>query len=453
MLDETPHPHLDDGIRELLGEPAAASLYLDRCQVDTPETLVGAVWRLIHQRRPGMVGRVLDFGAGDGRFAHSGHFTSYVGYEIDRARYAGAELPHNARMINACAFAGSVAPAQICLGNPPYVRNQDLPLGWRQSAARVIAERTGVAISGLANAWQYFFLLSLASTAPDGLVAIVIPFEWVSRPSSAALRQYIREQGWDVAVYRLPDETFADVLTTASVTIVDKRKATGAWRFYEQGTEGAYHTISSPTGNGGQLLAYVRGATAAYAKRGLSPGTQEYLTLTEAERSAHRLVVDRDVVRCLTSLRPTTGDALGFSEARFQRDYVDADQKCWLIRTDRPPTKALQAYLDSVPEAGWQTSTCLGRKVWWQFTMPEVPSALIASGFRERPKVVLNHARAVAVGSVCGIYTDTARRAQSIVKQLRRTAYSDRVVAHSNGLRKLEINQINALIGELDGNS
>lgn len=453
MLDETTHPHLDDGIRELLGEPAAASLYLDRCQVDTPPSLVKDVWRLIHERRPGRVGGVLDFGAGDGRFAQGGHYGSYVGYEIDRARYAGARLPANARMINACAFSGAIEPASVCLGNPPYVRNQDLPMGWRQSAARVIAERTGVNISGLANAWQYFFLLSLASTTSDGLVAIVIPFEWVSRPSSEALRAYIHAQGWDVVVYRLADETFRGVLTTASVTIVDKRSATGAWRFYEQTAQSHFKEMASPTGSRGQLLAYTRRDMSVYAKRGLSPGTQEFLTLTEAERAANRLVVDRDVVRCITSLRPTAGDALRFSEARFQRDYVQSEQKCWLVRTDRVPTKALQSYLDGVPESGRQTSTCLNRELWWQFTMPTVPAALIASGYRDRPKVVLNEAGAIAVGSVCGIYADTVRRAEVLVRKLREADYMDRVVAHSNGLRKLEINQINALIGELDGDA
>ena len=46
-------------------------LYLDRCQVDTPEHLVELVWQLVRARRP-TVSKVVDFGAGeiDGSFRH-----------------------------------------------------------------------------------------------------------------------------------------------------------------------------------------------------------------------------------------------------------------------------------------------------------------------------------------------------------------------------------------------
>src|SRR5262245_8413727 len=100
----------------------ALSLYLERCQVDTPLSLVKRVWRHVHEYRQ-RVGCVLDFGAGDGRFAQVGAYSQYVGYEIDRARLAAApELPSGATLLNTCAFANPRQDGDVCVGNPPYVR-------------------------------------------------------------------------------------------------------------------------------------------------------------------------------------------------------------------------------------------------------------------------------------------------------------------------------------------
>ena len=450
MFESTPYARLDDNVLALLGTVESADLYLDRCQVDTPHALVSKVWALINERRR-HAGRVVDFGSGDARFAFAGSYASYEGFEIDRSRYSSVELPFKAVIKNACAFSVDISNADVCVGNPPYVRNQDLPVGWRQSAAATIERRLGIRISGLANAWQYFFLLSLASTKCDGLVAIVIPFEWVSRPSSSALREYIKRQGWSVNVYRLSDSTFENVLTTASITIVDKG-GDGQWCYFREAPDGNFQPMENPTGDALSLLPYVRGNSRdVHVKRGLSPGTQQYLVLTEAERARCGLRPGEDVVRCITSLRSTDGTALRFTMARFLQDYVHAGKKCWLIRTDRGPSVRLQAYLDSVPPAGRKSSTCANRDTWWKFNMPEVPKAFIASGFRDTPKVVINEVGALAVGSVYGIYAPSKAAGERAVRLLRAVNFAGRVVSHANGLRKLEINQINSLLAEKRG--
>ena len=144
------------------------SLYLSRCQIDTPRRLVEQTWELVHELRP-TVGDVVDFGAGDARFAFAGNYGSYVGYEIDEDRLPANPLPLNARVDHRCAFSSEIDRADLCIGNPPFVRNQDLPQGWRSQVTERLAARSGVNLSGLANAWQYFFLLSLLSTHDTGL--------------------------------------------------------------------------------------------------------------------------------------------------------------------------------------------------------------------------------------------------------------------------------------------
>lgn len=437
------------------GTRESVELYLDRCQVDTPSKIVSAVWVHVNERRP-TISKVVDFGAGDGRFARGGAYKSYVGYEIDETRCKSASLPYAAELVSECAFSTRINDADVCIGNPPYVRNQDLPKGWRHSAASELVARTGVMLSGLANAWQYFFLLGLASTKPDGLVAIVIPYEWVSRPSADALRNFIRGNGWDVSVYRLVDDTFNRVLTTASITIVDKRGGSGQWRFYEEAGDGSFRSLLTEAGSANGVVKYATrretGSRRVYAKRGLSPGTQEVLTLTEGERVRAGLAIDADVVPCVTSLRGLDAAHTVLTEKIFKYHFRDAGTKCWLIRTDRKPSIRLRAYLNSIPEDKYQTSTCMGRECWWAFAMPDTPSLLAATGFRgEFPKIVVNTIGVRAVGGVSGIYGVSRRMRSKVAATLRAIDLTDCVVPHSNGLKKLEINQLNTLLRSVIG--
>lgn len=449
MTELAPRFRAADDALAALGVPTIATLYLDRCQVDTPHLLVKKVWDVVEKSRT-HIGKVVDFGAGDARFARYGCYDSYVGYEIDPSRCSLTNLPNRAEIVNACAFSEEMHDADLSIGNPPYVRNQDLPEGWRQQAAATVQRRTGVKISGLANAWQYFFLLSLASTHDQGLVALVIPYEWVSRPSSATLRDYIRAQGWGVSVYRLHDKTFDGVLTTSSITVIDKATDKGAWSYFRENDDGSFSPMSSASGGRLKLLSYEPADGEKFAaKRGLSPGTQEYLTLTEGERARCGLKRNIDVVPCVTSMR-TVGDETGtLTEAEFEVQFVSSGRKCWLVRTDKTPGARLQRYLDSVPEEGRLTSTCTGRSVWWKFSMPAVPALLMATGFRGRPKVMINEVGAIAVGGVCGIHGASPEQAKKIAAAVRGADYDGRVVSHSNGLLKLEINQINALLRSL----
>ena len=85
------------------GPYAAVALYLDRCQVHTPPEIVAEVWQHVYERRQ-WLGKVVDFGAGDGRFAQTGGYEEYVGYEIDAELCRDAQLPSGASLVNSCAF-------------------------------------------------------------------------------------------------------------------------------------------------------------------------------------------------------------------------------------------------------------------------------------------------------------------------------------------------------------
>jgi hypothetical protein len=185
-----------------------------------------------------------------------------------------------------------------------------------------------------------------------------------------------------------------------------------------------------------------------YVRRGLSPGTQKVLTLTESERVRLGLKPDRDVVRCITSLRHMLSGQHNMDNRTFEKFYLKAGKKCWLINTSKKAiSDKLRGYLDSVPNENYQTSTCQSREEWWKFAMPKIPDILVSTGFRNKyTKVVVNSVGARAVGSVCGVYGLNRRRRIWVANGIRTTNIGDGVVAHSNGLRKIEINQLNTVL-------
>jgi len=92
------------------------------------------------------------------------------------------------------------------------------------------------------------------------------------------------------------------------------------------------------------------------------------------------------------------------------------------------------------------------RQVWWQFAMPPIPDVLISMSFRGQfPKAVTNEIGARAIGGVYGIYNLSSTQASQITEGLGGVDIRGRIVAHSHGLRKLEVNQLNALLSEAFG--
>jgi hypothetical protein len=120
-----------------------------------------------------------------------------------------------------------------CIGNPPYARHHDIQSPWKEQTVALLDGELAVTLDKHCNLYLYFFCLGLLKTRQDGLLALVVPYEWVSRPSAKPIREYIHRQHWNVAVYRFQMPVFEGVLTTASVSIVDKGGRDGRWKYYD----------------------------------------------------------------------------------------------------------------------------------------------------------------------------------------------------------------------------
>jgi hypothetical protein len=418
---------------------------LRESQVTTPEPVVTLFWQLTKQYRE-RLGSVLDLGAGDCRFAAGGSFDRYTGIEIDRSRVELANVPSNGEIICGCAFRHGGVGYDACVGNPPYVRHHDIQSPWKERTITRLQRELAFSLNGHSNLYLYFFCLGLIKSAEEGLVAFVIPYEWVSRPSAKALRAYIQRQRWNVAVYRFQMPIFEGVLTTASVSIVDKARSDGQWAYYD--ITPSYQVVKRRGITNSRLgvLDYTKRGK-IWALRGLSPGSQKIFTLTEGERIRNGLT-RRDVVPCVTSLRMVPRNLRTLSNAAFHKSVVQAGEKCWLIRSYEPKrSSTLEAYLQSVPEGARQTFTCQNQSPWFNYRPHPVPQMLFSSGFTEfGPKVLINSVGARAVGAVLGVHSEKRFSVRRLQDHLLRINFEMRVVAHAKKLKKVEVKQLNTVL-------
>lgn len=418
---------------------------LGESQVATPEPVVSLFWQLIKRHRKHL-GSVLDMGAGDCRLGRNGFFEDYVGVEIDKKRIAAAQPPVNGRIVHDCVFRHGGGDYDACVANPPYARHHDLEGRWKDRTVERLEREMAVSLDKHCNLCIYFFCLALLKTCQAGLVALIVPYEWVSRPSAEGLREYIRKNRWGVAVYRFRMPIFEGVLTTASVSIVDKARRDGRWKYYDITSAHKVVPRNGMTNSKDGVLEY-SGRGSVWALRGLSPGTQKIFTLTEGERIRAGLG-KRDVVPCITTLRGVPRELHMLSKAAFREWFVKRGAKCWLIRSsERSRSRALNAYLEAVPENDRKTYTCENQTPWFNYHPHPVPQVLLSFGFtRFGPKVLINSAGAQAVGSVLGIHGKGRLPLRRLQRYLLGINFERAVVPHAKTLKKVEVKQVNTVL-------
>ncbi len=421
--------------------------YLERCQVATPDYIVQWVWSIINSKRRFKETNVLDLGCGDARFSKYGNFKEYLGVEIDRHHSIDPLIPDHVKIVNNCALMSDFDKYDMCIGNPPYVRHHDMDSEWQENIASHLSRDLGNKIDLRANAFLYFMFKGLISTHEKGLVAHIVPFEWVTRPSSEWLRKYIKNNKWSVNVYRLPEGIFSRVLTTSSLTIIDKSKKTGTWKYFNVNSELSITEMEQPSGTKNKVLKYTRRVENIYSQRGLSPGGQKIFCLTEEERLHNRLRIGADVVPCLSSMKSLCDNVKVLTEAAFKKYYINEGQRCWLIRSDKKLSSRLNTYLGSVDKELRDNWTCSNRSIWYEYKFPKISQLLFSSGFvKHGPQVIENKICAVGVGSISNIFINKNGACRYIANNLREYDFESRIVNQSRQLKKVEMNQMNTVL-------
>jgi hypothetical protein len=425
---------------------AAKSTYeLSRSQVQTPLPVVKFFWKLMKQFRP-KLNSVLDMGAGDGRFALGGHYKNYVGVEIDDRDQIGL-FPERARIIRDCAFRFKRKNFDACIGNPPYVRHHDIEHRWRNSTISLINSNLNINLNAWSNLYIYFFCLGIMKSKPDGVVALLTPFDWIARPSAVPLRDLIKTNSWQVSVYCFKESIFSNVLTTAAITIIDKATRSSAWKFYNVDTKFSISPRLGVADNKKPFLEYASRPENLWASRGISTGSQRIFTLTEGER-LHAGLKLKDVAPCVTSLKHVPRSLRVLNKTSFKKYFIDAGKRCWLIRSDRNPiSESLRGYLNGIPAKDRETYTCLNQTPWYAYRSALPPQILFNSGFTgRRTKVLKNLVKARSVGVVYGVYCKPYLSVTKLSIYLAGYNFNAQIVPHANLLRKVEVKQLNSVL-------
>lgn len=154
-------------------------------QVFTPPDIVARMLALRRNR-----GRTLDPAAGDGAFSRC--IPGCLAVEID-PRVA----PPGARVMDFFAFPESEKFATI-IGNPPYVRFQDIPAGTR----RLLDERM---FDGRSNLYLHFIAKAIRHLEPGGELIFIVPREFVKLTAARKLNAFLYAQGDITHFFELGD--------------------------------------------------------------------------------------------------------------------------------------------------------------------------------------------------------------------------------------------------------
>lgn len=128
---------------------------------------------------------------------------------------------------------------------------------------------------------------------------------------------------------RLPSPRPAEEIPSGTTDYtLDKAETTGRWRYYESSPGLPARPVKQPTRSQWRVLAYERATSGARAQRGLSPGTQKVLLLTEGQRVRYGLEPGRDVVAAVSSFRHLSSSQITLSERPFREQFVNRGRRC-----------------------------------------------------------------------------------------------------------------------------
>ena len=162
-------------------------------QVFTPPAVVETMLALVCNR-----GRVLEPSCGDGAFFL--HFPDAVGIELD-PRHA----PPGARVMDFFDFPEAERFATI-IGNPPYVRYQDISQSTRQGTRHSV-------LDGRANLYLFFIEKCLRHLEPGGEIVFITPRDFLKATSAIPLNRELFAAGTITDFIDLGDSRLFDAAT------------------------------------------------------------------------------------------------------------------------------------------------------------------------------------------------------------------------------------------------
>lgn len=209
-----------------MNDPLAVFDVASLGQVFTPDAVVRAMLALRRNH-----GRVLEPSCGDGAFLR--HLPGAVGIELD-----AAHCPPGALHGDFFAYPESEQFDTI-VGNPPYVRFQDIPAATRARLPAILDARS--------NLYLFFIEKCLRHLAPGGELIFITPRDFLKATSAVPLNERLLAQGTITDAIELGDaRVFDGAVPNCLIWRFEKGRSDRLLRFAEIGARAGLAELAAP---------------------------------------------------------------------------------------------------------------------------------------------------------------------------------------------------------------
>lgn len=157
-------------------------------------------------------------------------FNSAVGIDVDEKMVKEAIIRCGKRGLSVI-YGDAIRPdiqlgpcRNLVLANPPYIRQEDIPLDYRLQANQLAEEQTGIKISNDAGLYVYHLLIMDKWLCRDGVAAWLIPSIFFQSKYGKAIRQYLLNnvQLIRLHVYDYIERQFENAQTSTAIVVFKK---------------------------------------------------------------------------------------------------------------------------------------------------------------------------------------------------------------------------------------
>jgi len=398
-------------------------------------------------------GRTLEPGCGDGAFLQ--HLAFAVGIEIDR-RHA----PPGARVMDFFALPESERFVTI-IGNPPYVRYQDIARATKDWYA-ACAKTNDLPASKLAGLHLHFFLRTKVLARPGDLGAFITASEWTDVNYGATLRKMLANGlgGTGLHLIDASAQPFTDALVTGAITtfqvgqrpetfMVSHARSIDALASLAHGTPIPWTTVEKAD----------RWSSLLSAKA----ATDDTIALGDLCRAHRGQVTGANDVWVVSPSTPKLPTAVLLPAITSARELIDATPE---LKTTKGLAQAidLPRDLDTLSAAdrklvdkflawakkhgGDKSYIARHRNPWWHVRYKEPAPILVTYMGRRPPVFVLNTAGARHLNIAHGLYPKeplTEAQLKALVAHLNSSVSTTDGRTYAGGLVKFEPKELERL--------
>jgi hypothetical protein len=315
---------------------------------------------------------------------------------------------------------------EAVIGNPPYVRFQDLGEVGR-ARAKAAGAVAGVELSALASLWAAFVVKAGESLGDEGRMALVLPGELLSAGYAGAVREYVLGRFSEVNLVLIGSQVFGGAGVESVLLMASGRGGSTSIRVSR--VEGAYELASLDVARGERILvsgrerwseALVEGAgvvesvgralgavqlgTWGSVRLGTVTGANSFFVLTEGRTRQLGLYREGGVLDFIISARALRGQGSVLTTARLaaaSREGVAAT----LFYPGARLSAAAKSYIEWGESEGVNEGyKCRIRDPWWIVPLVEPAPVLVTYMNAAGVRLVANSSKQPHLNSLHGLY-------------------------------------------------